>query len=133
MKNGESCVPSPGNTVKTSAGNATTCNTTCDGTTSLVDRVTTALCVVSINVRKKYVCKLEKFCSLKLALMIKKMRNCLYILIPFQIVCLDFDGLIEELRVHLYLATATSLRHRSQINSIVLVLYCYTQCLRLQL
>ena len=38
----------------------------------------------------------------------------------------------EAIRAHLHPATATSLRHRSQISSIVLVLYCYTKRLRLQ-
>ena len=36
------------------------------------------------------------------------------------------------LRAHLHPATAMSLRHRSQISSIVLVLYCYIKRLRLQ-
>ena len=33
----------------------------------------------------------------------------------------------DEVRAHLHPATATSLRHCYQIQSIVLVLYCYTE------
>ena len=38
----------------------------------------------------------------------------------------------KAVRAHLHPVTATSLRHHSQISSIVLVLYCYTKCLPLR-
>ena len=39
----------------------------------------------------------------------------------------QFQLLHDLFKTHLHPATATSLQHRSQISSVVLVLYCYTK------